>query len=67
MRQNFLQVFKARSPRNFILEGPNFLAQDEFFTRLAEKICQELEHWRMLQRGLVNKQPRTFQRLELIF
>ncbi len=64
---NFVEVFKARRPQNFILGAELFSTEAQFFTRLAEKSCQEFEHWRMLQRGLVNLQTRTFQRLELIF
>jgi hypothetical protein len=36
-RPNFLQGFKARGPRNFILEGPNFLAQRMNFHRTGRK------------------------------
>ncbi len=38
LRPNLLQVFKARSPRNFILEGPNFLAQRMDFHQTGRKI-----------------------------
>ncbi len=43
---NFVEVFKARSPQNFILErgAELFSTEAEFFTRLAEKSCQEFEH-----------------------
>ncbi len=41
--------FKAKRPKILILEGLNYLARRQnFFIRLAEKFCQELQHWRML-------------------
>jgi hypothetical protein len=40
---------KAKSPKNLILEWPNFIAQWSIFTtKLAEKFCLELQHWGML-------------------
>ncbi len=43
---NFAQILRKKAPKSLILGAKLLNTVAEFFTRLAEKFCQELQHWR---------------------
>ena len=47
-----LSKFSGKKPQNLNFRGTKlFNTVAEFFIKLAEKFCQELQHWRMLCNG----------------